>query len=69
MRLAESVKAHPVLTAVMVLCTVIGAAAWLVYGPAEDSVTRRLVGGAFAGAGIGFIIVCSRMIGAFGDEG
>jgi hypothetical protein len=69
MAMWSSIRAHPVITLVMVACTVGGTALAVFLGPAEWGLSRSLLAGAVGGSGVGFIIVVSRMLGAFGEDG
>jgi hypothetical protein len=57
------VAQHPILTSVLVACTLVGAALGYFLLGEELSVARRLVGGAFGGAGVGLLVTAVRMIG------
>ena len=59
----ERLREHPVITAVMLLCTVAGAVAAPLILPESLSETRRVLGGAVSGAGIGLLLTAYRMIG------
>lgn len=61
-RLRSIARRHPVITGVMVSCTLIGAALGLVLLTAEWSAARRLVAGAVAGAGTGLLITATKML-------
>lgn len=61
------VRRHPVLTAIMIASTLLGALAGLLWLDFEWSVTRRLLAGAIAGAGSALIVLATRMLGAFTD--
>ena len=64
----SAIKAHPFITAFVVICTVAGGVAGL-YLPFEDwGLARRIIAGAVGGFGCGLIIVTTRLVGAFGDE-
>lgn len=56
-------RRHPVITGVMVGCTVLGA----IFGPAwmdaDWSLLKRVLAGALCGAGIGILITAPRMVG------
>lgn len=60
---AEAVRAHPVVTAVMAVCILGGA----LLGPelltAEWSLLRRVLGGALAGGGVGLLLTATKMLG------
>jgi putative effector of murein hydrolase len=57
----DTLARHPVITAVFVVCTVLGAVLGLTLLPVEWSVARRLAGGAVAGAGAGLLITVTKM--------
>ena len=61
--LARAVRAHPVITGVLVGCTLAGAALGFALLTEDWSAARRIAGGAIAGAGAGLIITATRMIG------
>ena len=61
--LSELVREHPVITAVLATLAIGGAVLGGLYLPPEWSVLRRLAAGALSGAGIGFFIVATRLIG------
>ena len=54
-------RRHPVITSVMVGCTLIGAALGLALLTDEWSAARRLLAGAVAGAGTGLLITATKM--------
>jgi hypothetical protein len=56
-------RRHPVITSVLLSCTILGAVCgvWLLTG--EWSLARRLLAGAVAGAGTGFLITATKMLG------
>ena len=55
-------RRHPVISAVLLSCTLLGAlcGAWLLTG--EWSLARRLAAGAVAGAGAGFLVTATKML-------
>jgi uncharacterized membrane protein len=57
------VKAHPVITGLMVGCTLVGAALGYAYLSGEWSLARRIAAGAVGGAGVGLTITATKMIG------
>ena len=59
----EILRAHPVITAVIVGCTLLGVALGIVLLPADWALLRKIAGGAVAGAGCGLIITAPRIIG------
>jgi len=63
------IKAHPIITATCVGCTVLGALLGLQLGPEAWDVPRRLAAGALGGILVAFTIVATRMLGAFGEKG
>jgi len=54
---------HPVITTLIVTLAMLGAVLGGLYLPPEWSLLRRAAAGALAGAGIGFFIVATRIIG------
>jgi len=64
----STIREHPVIAAVSVGCTVAGALIGLYLAPAEWSTVRGLAAGALAGAGVAYIIVAARALGAFGED-
>lgn len=61
--LERMVRDHPVITAVMVGCTLVGAGMGFSLLSGEWSVARRVLAGAVGGAGVGLIVTATRMIG------
>lgn len=59
----RGLRAHPVITGVMLGCTLIGVGMGYQLLSPEWSLWRRLLGGAVSGAGVGLTITASRMIG------
>jgi hypothetical protein len=57
------VAQHPVITATLVGCTVIGAVLGVALLTGEWSVPRRLLAGAVAGAGTGLLVTATKMLG------
>jgi hypothetical protein len=60
---AEVIREHPIITTVMVVCTLGGAIVGVSMLSADWSLARRLAGGLIGGAGIGLLITATRMIG------
>ena len=56
-------KGHPVITAVMIACTLIGAGMGFAMLPEDWLLLRRIAGGALAGAGTGLMLTATKMIG------
>lgn len=54
---------HPVITATLLVCTVGGAIAGVVYLSGDWSLARRLAAGAVAGAGTGLLITATKLFG------
>ncbi|HEY5657231.1 MAG TPA: hypothetical protein VIY27_05535 [Myxococcota bacterium] len=54
---------HPIITSVMLACTLAGAAAGYALLGEHWPPVRRLLGGAIGGAGCGLLITAARMIG------
>lgn len=59
-----TMKAHPIITTVMAVCTVTGLVLALVLAPPEWGVLRRIVAGVCAGAFSGICICAPRMLGS-----
>ena len=56
-------RRHPVITTLMVVCTVLGTILSVIYMDPSYTLMQRLIGGAVAGAGCGLIIAAPRMVG------
>ena len=56
-------REHPVVTTLLVTLAILGSILGGLYLPPEWSVIRRVAAGALSGAGIGFFVVASRLIG------
>ena len=61
--LRRLVGEHPVVTALIVTLAILGAVLGGLYLSPEWSMLRRVAAGALSGAGIGFFIVATRLIG------
>ncbi len=61
--IAQVLRDHPVITGVVVGCTLLGGVLGIYLLTGEWSVARRVAGGAVAGAGVGLIITATRIIG------
>ena len=61
--LRRLVGEHPVVTALIVTLTILGAVLGGLYLSPEWPILRRVAAGALSGAGIGFFIVATRLIG------
>ena len=57
------VREHPIITAILVACTLVGAVVGDIYRYDEWSGARRVAAGAVAGAGVAFTVTATRMIG------
>jgi hypothetical protein len=55
------VRDHPVITSVMVVCTVAGAVLGACLLTQDWSLARRIAGGAMSGAGVGLLITATKM--------
>jgi len=55
---------HPIVTAVLVGCTVLGAILGVVFLSSDWHLARRIAGGAVAGAGTGLLLTFNRLYGA-----
>jgi hypothetical protein len=60
---AAVIREHPIITTVMVVCTLGGAILGVSMLSADWSLARRLAGGLIGGAGIGLLVTATRMIG------
>ena len=56
-------RAHPIIAGVMLFCTIAGAVVGYSVLSGDWSATRRIVGGAAGGFGVGLLITGMRMIG------
>lgn len=54
---------HPVISATLLVCTVAGAVAGVVFLSGDWSLARRIAAGAVAGAGTGLLITATKMFG------
>ena len=54
---------YPLITATIVVCTLIGVVLGLVFLPEEWTVLRKVAGGALGGAGCGLIVTAPRIVG------
>ena len=61
--MSRTVRAHPVVTAVLVSCALGGAILGVQLLTPDWSLARRLAGGLVGGAGVGLLITATRMIG------
>ena len=59
----DSVRRHPVITATIVGCGVIGAVLGFYLLTGDWSAARRILAGAVAGAGTGLLITATKMLG------
>ena len=59
----EVVRHHPFITGMLLSCTLVGAVLGFAYLSGEWSALRRIAAGAVAGAGTGFLITATKMIG------
>jgi len=62
-RALSSMRAHPVITSVMVSCTVLGAIGGVMLLTGDWSLTRRLAAGTVAGGGVGILVCGIKVIG------
>lgn len=58
-----TMRAHPIITAIMIGCALAGAISGFFLLPEEWLAARRLAAGTFAGAGVGLTITATKMIG------
>jgi hypothetical protein len=61
--LIATLSAHPVITGVIVGCTLLGIALGWVWLPEDWALARKIAGGAVAGAGCGLIVTAPRIVG------
>ncbi len=54
---------HPVLSGALIGSTLLGAVAGYVFLSGDWSAARRILGGAVGGAGVGFLITATRLVG------
>lgn len=62
-RLADLVRAHPFIAAILLVCTLGGAAAGPAVFDETWSLARQIAAGAFLGAWVGITITVTKMIG------
>jgi hypothetical protein len=58
-----SARRHPVITSVLLGCTIGGALAGFVYLDADWSAFRRIAAGAVGGAGAALLVTATKMLG------
>lgn len=63
MSVMQSLRNHPVITGVMVGCTLGGVVVGMILIPEDWALWRRIAGGAISGAGVGLLITAFKMIG------
>ena len=61
--LRDLARGHPVVTTLIVSLAVLGAVLGGLYLSPEWPILRRVAAGALSGAGIGFFVVATRLIG------
>jgi len=61
--LRDLARGHPVATTLIVTLAILGAGLGGIYLSPEWSLLRRVAAGALSGAGVGFFIVATRLIG------
>ena len=61
--LVRAVREHPVICLILLATTLAGAALVPLLLGDDLSLTRRIIGGAVAGAGFGYFLTAARMIG------
>jgi hypothetical protein len=59
--LGSFVRRQPVITATLVATTALGAVAGALFLTGEWSLSRRILAGALAGAGTGFLLTATKM--------
>ncbi len=62
MSLREGIRRHPVIAAVLVVGTALGAALGFFFLDPGWSVARRIAAGGVAGGGIGFLMTATKML-------
>jgi hypothetical protein len=58
-------RAHPVLTTLVVVCIVVGVALAFRLGPTDWPTWRKVAAGVIGGSFVGYIITLTRMMGAY----
>lgn len=61
--LGAALRRHPVITGVMLGCTLLGAVLGVLLLTDDWSLARRLAAGAVGGAGVGFLFTATKMMG------
>lgn len=56
------VRRHPVITGILVACTLAGGVAGAFLLTGDWSLARRIAAGAVAGGGVGFLITATKML-------
>ncbi len=56
-------RSYPIITSVIVGCTLLGVVLGLIYLPEGWTIARKIAGGAPSGAGRGLIVTAPRIIG------
>lgn len=59
----EILRAHPIITSLIVGCTLLGVSMGLLFLPDDWTSLRKIAGGVVAGAGFGLIITAPRISG------
>jgi hypothetical protein len=62
-KLHQAAQEHPVIAALLVTFTVLGAAVGVGQLPEDWSLLHRLTAGGVAGTGIGFLMTATKMLG------
>ena len=65
--LLATLAAHPLMTVIIVTCTVLGLVIAPLALPSEWSIMRRLSAGLVTGLGVGFLITATRLQGGWED--
>jgi len=60
--LLDTIQRHPVITAILVGCTLAGAALGFVLLGDDWSAARRILAGTIGGAGVGLLITATKLI-------
>lgn len=59
----DSIRRHPVISGLMIGCTIAGMILGALYLPEEWALARRLGAGAFSGAGVALLCTATKMLG------
>lgn len=62
-RCRDALRSHPIIASVIAGSILLGAVVGVFVFSTDWTISRRLLGGALAGAGVGFIVTANRIIG------